>query len=216
MKGILLFVMMSFLTVSFCVHSKSNDDSKIPIISPSPDLLSRFELLRYLPKGGIVVEIGVERGDFSAAILKYTDPKKLYLIDCWEHQSEDIYPANANLSDAEHQRNLEYVKSRFKNDSRVEIIKAYSLEVSKLFEDKFFDWIYLDANHSYESIKKDLNAWYSKIKSGGLFVGHGYTSHLLYSSFGVVQALNEFMKMHKLEMMYLTNETFANWTIKIE
>jgi Methyltransferase domain len=32
----------------------------------------------------------------------------------------------------------------------------------------------LDANHSYESVKEDIEAWFPKVKKGGLFAGHDY------------------------------------------
>ena len=68
MKTRILSMVLFFI---FNLYSDSNADFKKPISSPSPDLFSRFELLWYLPKGGIVAEIGVERGDFSEAILKF-------------------------------------------------------------------------------------------------------------------------------------------------
>ena len=44
-------------------------------------LSNRSELLRRLPKGGVVAEIGVADGDYSQEILALNEPSKLLLID---------------------------------------------------------------------------------------------------------------------------------------
>jgi hypothetical protein len=46
-------------------------------------LANRSELLTRMPQGGVVAEIGVDEGEFSAQILAATRPATLHLIDLW-------------------------------------------------------------------------------------------------------------------------------------
>ena len=52
-----------------------------------------------------------------------------------------------------------------------------SEELSK-FDNNYFDWVYIDANHLYEHVIKDLNIANQKIKKNGLIVCNDY----IYSS----------------------------------
>ena len=47
-------------------------------------LTSREELLKLMPKGGVVAELGVDEGTFSEKIIHLSMPEKLYLVDVWE------------------------------------------------------------------------------------------------------------------------------------
>ena len=48
------------------------------------------------------------------------------------------------------------------------------MEAVELFEDNFFDYIYIDAAHDYNNVMKDINGWMSKLKTGGVMAGHDY------------------------------------------
>ena len=58
------------------------------------------------------------------------------------------------------------------------------------------DVIYLDASHEYESVKSDINAYYSLLKSGGTLFGDDYSTYWP----GVVNAVNEFIFKNNLTM----------------
>ena len=45
-------------------------------------VLDREELLKRLPSGGVVAELGVDQGGFSAAILEHNAPSRRYLGGC--------------------------------------------------------------------------------------------------------------------------------------
>jgi predicted O-methyltransferase YrrM len=67
-----------------------------------------------------------------------------------------------------------------------------SEEASKLFDDKSFDFIFIDAEHLYEFVKQDLNNWYPKLKDGGIFAGHDYRE-------GVKKAVDEYFQSRQVQ-----------------
>lgn len=69
----------------------------------------------------------------------------------------------------------------------ISVIKSCSWEAAALFEDNSLDFVFVDADHQYESVKKDIIAWYPKLKAGGIMAGHDYIS-----KFGVAEAVNSF------------------------
>ncbi len=65
-------------------------------------------------------------------------------------------------------------------------IIAPSVGAAAIFADASVDFVFLDANHSYESVVNDLRAWWPKIRPGGMLAGHDYTWT------GVRRAVHEF------------------------
>ena len=59
----------------------------------------------------------------------------------------------------------------------IQIIEGDSAESASLFADDSIDVIYIDAAHDYDSVVKDVSAWFPKCKSDGLFSGHDYPWH---------------------------------------
>ena len=53
------------------------------------------------------------------------------------------------------------------------------------YDDKSLDFVFIDAGHDYTSVKKDIDAWLPKVKSGGILAGHDFMNE--YS--GIIQAV---------------------------
>jgi hypothetical protein len=134
------------------------------------------------------------------------NPQKSVAVDLWDYYTiPSQNDLNYNIDDI---KNFEKsFRDKFKD---TQILKMSSLDASYLFDDNTFDLIYIDADHSYESIKLDLIAWYSKLKNGGIFAGHDYCEYYIESTkteFGVIKAVNEFVFEKKLEMYFqITSE----------
>lgn len=56
------------------------------------------------------------------------------------------------------------------------------------YEDASLDWVYIDADHHYEAVKRDILAWLPKVRKGGIIAGHDYAA---YPTFGVIEAVTE-------------------------
>ncbi len=161
------------------------------------NLSTRETLIASLPNGGVVAEIGVEWGSFSTKIIELNNPELLVLVDCWANQDETIYgndPANNSQSFKENQ--YQEVVNKFKPNDSVKIYRQLSEDAAKNFDDNYFDWIHIDANHL--QVTKDIEAWWSKVKSGGWITGHDYTMCGDYIT--VKRDVDLFVQEHNLEL----------------
>jgi hypothetical protein len=108
--------------------------------------------------------------------------------------------------------NCESVVRRFKDEilnKKVFVVTNYSYNVVGDFPDGKAGLIYIDADHRYESVKRDLNDWLPKLKQGGIMCGHDYGVEI----FGVTQAVDEFCKEHGWEIILL-NENGGDFALK--
>jgi len=122
-------------------------------------------------------EIGVWMGDHAVEIKKSLNCE-LYLIDPYkEYEKYRTYEAVRGYEDYR-QSNLDTAKS----------IARWRLDRVWTTRDKLpeMDFIYIDANHSYKYVMKDIKLALSKVKSG-IIGGHDYSTDYP----GVIQAVNE-------------------------
>lgn len=70
----------------------------------------------------------------------------------------------------------------------IETREEYSPLASEAFENESIDCVWVDALHDYDSVLKDLNAWYPKVKKGGILGGHDFN----YDFGGVPRAVHDF------------------------
>ncbi len=168
----------------------SRDAAREPLIRAREDfgeLLNRRGLI------GDAAEIGVQRGLFSRTLLDHWKGKRLHLVDPWQHFS-DGYEDIGNVSDAEHEACLQAAKDNLAAHSgRYQIHRKRSLDAVADFADESLDFVYVDANHSYQDSLDDMLAWFPKVKPGGLFAGHDYLDgQLSAGDFGVKSAVRAF------------------------
>jgi len=137
----------------------------------------------------IGIEIGVREGHYSEYLLQNSNLKLLYSLD--------IFPYPNMLPDTQQKLN--------KFGNRSHIIIGSSPEASEMFEDNYFDFIYIDANHSQTAVYKDLIAWWPKLKINGLFCGDDYTNLINpgEGKYGVVEAVNKFIEEYNQDL-YVT------------
>lgn len=173
-----------------------------------------FLFSEILSKNCICAEIGVDEGINAQRIINISKPEKLYLIDLWGYTNlRNIPEEKRNRLTQGSKISYETVKEKFKNNKNINIIRKLSVEASKQFKDKYFDWVYIDASHDYESVKEDIESWWPKIKFGGFLCGHDYFNE-------VEMAVNEFCKNNNLKLYYKGNnqpqsaDGPSDWSIK--
>jgi len=117
--------------------------------------------------------------------------------------------------------------ARFKH--RISILRMRSEVAAKRIEELPCDFIYIDGNHSYSHVSRDLALWYPKLRPGGVMSGHDYYDALAddnfepildgstsgfskaqFTSFGVKSAVDEFANIHGVDVS-TTTEVYPSW-----
>jgi hypothetical protein len=182
----LLGVVSNGLVQKICLKGK------IPLRSREHLLL----LVNSLGLTGDSVEVGVFEGYFSEQILKHTKLSKLFSVDPWEEFSKGDYLDRANAGQLVQDERYKSVCKRLgKFGKRSEIIREKSLEAAGKFADESLDFVYIDANHSYQGCFEDISTWWPKLKSGGLIAGDDYINASINGTdYGVEKAVKEFFE----------------------
>lgn len=170
-------------------------------------LSTRTQLLALLPRDAVAAEIGVSRGKFTAEIMAANRPRKLHLVDVW---------ASERYTDELRQRVERTYAAEIAANS-VAINLGLSIEVGRTFPDAYFDWIYIDTDHSYPTTRDELAVYESKMKPGGIIAGHDYVMGNWRGSlkFGVIEAVHEFCIARNWELLYVTTEQTTNASFAI-
>ena len=128
------------------------------------------------------VEVGVWRGDNAQEVLSgLPNIKRLYLVDNEELEKGSLWVTIDKLNG---------------HNGSVKVINKSSVEAAKEVPDKSLDFVYIDADHSKESVKEDIKAWFPKVKPDGVLGGHDYNK----IEFGVFSAVNEFVKKRNFNL----------------
>lgn len=139
------------------------------------------------------------RGEYAKFLLDNTTVTRYIAVDPWTTDKGEIC---ANI----YHSFLDTVKPFM---DKIAVIKKDSIIASKDFSDNSLDFVYIDGNHSYECVKEDLNAWWPKVRKGGILAGDDYAHGCpaVCREFsddvgvsGVDYAVNEFVKEKNLEL----------------
>jgi hypothetical protein len=182
--------------------------------------VNRREIVHFLNErfpDGIGCEVGVLRGEFSKHLLDNWNCKKLYLVDCWEDHPDDY-----DETFHDHKTNYTTMKKNLTPfEGRFEVCKGYSDQIVDDFKKDMFDFIYVDANHSYEGCKKDLDLYWEKLKPGGILMGDDYhledIEELTFGDnvvkFGVTKAVKDFAKEKNkiVDIRYEADWVYGKW-----
>lgn len=167
---------------------------------------TREKLLDLLLKKAVVAEIGVAFGDFTKEIILRTQPSKLHLIDSWESER--------------YMQGLLKIEEKFKADIEkniIEINRGMSTKVLESFPASYFDWIYIDTDHSYKTTRDELLLADLKVKPGGRICGHDFTTGNVVTPvpYGVIEACNEFCVKQNWRYEYLTLESHGHFSFSL-
>lgn len=135
------------------------------------------------------VEVGVYKAQSLLTILENCkNVKKIYGIDSYQPYADYLgHYYEIDKSSIDGIRVVAYANIlKSKKIQNIEIIEKDSHEAVNKFEDESIDFVFLDAYMNYDQAIQDLNDWYPKVKSGGLFCGDDYHSKI------IQDAVNEF------------------------
>lgn len=136
-----------------------SDEEKV-MISAREGLLKEglLSLIADLPEGITMIEVGCFRGDSAKLFLESGKVKKLYAVDTqcpgtWIRFAEPIFDEQVKEYDV------------------VKLKMTMEEAVGQLPE---VDFIYIDADHTYDWVKKDILSSLKVLKKGGILAGHDY------------------------------------------
>ena len=161
------------------------------------NLIEDFNILQV----GVGVEIGVFDGGTSWFLLKSFPTLKLLSVDPYKAYHEYDQP-RMNQAEATALDRLSPFGERSVR------LKMTSHTVASQIPDESLDFVFIDADHTYDAVKEDIAAWYPKVRLGGLFCGHDYLWD------GVKKAVNEFSEMKSLNGFYSPQESDVWWFLR--
>lgn len=182
------------------------------------EITTRDEIPAWLLKNCLnqnMAEIGVREGIHLQSLLR-ARPKNLVAVDLWE---EDGVPSHNDRGDSAAKIEACYktVLGLARENPCIHPVRSSSLAASNIFKAGQFDFVYLDADHTYEGAKADIAAWWPKVRPGGVLAGHDYLKavvgvHKL--RIGVMQAVDEFIAATKLSLhTTAAKDRFASWFV---
>lgn len=132
----------------------------------------------FISKGGFrrCIEIGVQDGRFSEILLhenrNLKEPWMLVLVD----------PAPTEFFVSRFGQNGEsgsWMQKGYLENVNITFEEKFSTDPSLLakYPDEYFDFVYLDALHSYTAVKTEVSTWWSKVRIGGILAGHDYCNY---------------------------------------
>ncbi|MEW5818716.1 MAG: class I SAM-dependent methyltransferase [Cyanobacteriota bacterium] len=146
---------------------------------------------------GTIAEIGSWKGRSTTFIAKCCEinNNKLFCIDNWKGSSDkycELYNEILNNENVEE----EFRRNVLDINPDINVINKNSVDAALSFPDKTLDMVFIDASHDYESVKNDLDAWWNKLKEGGIIAGHDYENELP----ELTRAVDEFVILNKLTL----------------
>lgn len=157
--------------------------------------MNRIDIVSKIKESNAIgAELGVAGGSFSKQLVNTNTFSRFYSIDKWNdhHCIKEYY----NLL------------KEFNNKKDVYVIRSTFEDALVLFEDNYFDFIYIDGYaHTGQDSGKTLYDWYNKIKKGGIIAGHDY--HEKWPE--TIKHVNNFIKDKKLELNLTNEELYPSW-----
>jgi hypothetical protein len=154
------------------------------------------DVVNFIPRKAHIVEVGAWKGCSTAylgvEIFNSGKDVQFDVVDLWTGEEDDPVAYTADSEFMAYKKNIfELFKkniSPLSNKIKLNPIQMSSLKAATLYEDNSLDCVFLDANHLYENLKKDIAAWLPKVKKGGILGGHDYNIH---SFPEIIRAVNE-------------------------
>jgi len=133
-------------------------------------------------KYNTAVEVGVREGYSTKQLIEDTCLTNIYGVDILKNN-------NASKIVSQHKDVYTY------------IIKD-SISASLDFDNEYFDFIYIDANHLYRYVLEDLMFWYPKLKKGGIICGDDYVkcNNPTEGIYGIVDAVEDFCEDNGIDV----------------
>ena len=154
-----------------------------------------------------VLEIGIHKGDFSKQLAKQLRPKKLILVDPWIAYDDDIYAKSwyGNSSKSNQSIQDKYfldIRKYFENEIKISTVEIHRKTSDNFFNknQNMFDLIYIDGNHLFDFVKRDIINSLKFIKQDGIIVLDDYNVVGWWDD-GITKAVDFFKKKKLIKII---------------
>lgn len=183
---------------------------------------SRAELPALLDARGLAgvgVEVGVRVARYSTYLLSHWHGGRLISIDPWTEAPLEEYADTSNVAQELQEEYAARAAERLAAfGPRSEIWRTTSSEGASRIADGTLDFVYIDARHDYQSVLDDLEAWFPKVRPGGIVAGHDYLDGVVRGTdYGVKSAVDEFFAARRLRV-HRTRERMPrhpSWLVEV-
>ncbi|MBU4176059.1 MAG: class I SAM-dependent methyltransferase [Actinobacteria bacterium] len=175
-----------------------SEERAIPTHLTEREKLQLFLLAKNV-QGECLVEIGSYLGassSFIAAGIRSTNNPngKLFCVDTW---------TNIAMPEAQRDTFEDFINNTRKSRNQIVTIRSDSKEAACSFSQPV-SFLFIDADHSYEGVRGDVEAWFPLLRPGAIVVFHdiGWAP-------GVQQVIREFVTQKALKEGNLPNMYWA-------
>jgi hypothetical protein len=142
-------------------------------------------------------EVGIWEGRTSKKLLERLPNLFLHMVDPWKKEGIQFRkPKSEKIIKAaylETLKNVEFAKNR------CNILRMTSLQAFDIFDDSSLHFVYIDADHTYDGVKQDIQLWWPKVTH--VLIGHDYDCILdKKGRWGVKKAVDEFSNEQGLDV----------------
>jgi len=159
--------------------------------------------------GYVIAEVGVYRGIYLDIYFPHFRNDMVFLADMWSSKGNwPAYRDSPGLVEAGYERIV-----RDYNLPNVHLLRMRSHLAARMFGEEVFDWVYIDASHTYEGAVLDIITWLPLVKRGGVISGHDFDPPATATDaadFGVEEAVRDMFE----DNFRLTDEScFKSWYV---
>ena len=195
-----------YLDKKFGPHTKTNGHTNNPIRLKG---IERPEMYKLFAELGFTVglETGIEKGKNATVMYENIPNLKLYGLDSYKQHPQCSYAFHA----AKRHWNPKAIKNwkdqclkRMKGKNYIKIEK-FTEDAIHDIKDNSLDFVYLDADHSYDFVMQDMILLGRKLRKGGIMSGHDYFYEKGKRREKVMQAVKDYTNVHGIKF-YITDE----------
>ncbi len=115
-----------------------------------------------------IAEVGAASGNHAKEMMQVLNPKLFYLVDCYSKKKDGNLDNRINAYNS--------LMGKIKLDNRYILIEEFSHIACNEVPNEL-DLVYIDAEHDYDNVKRDIACWYPKVRVGGILCGHDWAEH---------------------------------------
>lgn len=121
----------------------------------------------------IGAEIGCYKGRTTARLLQFCPDLHLICVDIWGNSDKHTdYGRETYKGYKWGAIRKSFNRAMRAHRNRLTVYRQVSWEAAENVKDDSLDFVFIDADHGYEAVMKDIHAWYPKVRKGGIISGH--------------------------------------------